>query len=301
MEITASYPPPIYVNHEIIHNTFVVRMFERKWVIFEGDLDKIPKGSIVVISAHGSWPSYFAKLRSLGMRWVDATCPLVDKVHREARNYISQGYHILYIGKRWHQEAVGVMDEWSEYFTLIESIEDVERYFPNNKDKKNEIELDSEKWDNTIRYALLTQTTLSVDDTARIIDQVVERIPDIVLPKTGDICYATTNRQQAVKALAEKVDVVIVVGSKNSSNSSKLRHVAEELWKTAYLVDGASDVDQKWFENCSSVGVTAWASGPEELIEEVLAHLQSLGGRFETELRVVEEKVEFPYTLRICA
>lgn len=340
MEIVASYPPPIYVNHEIIHNTFVVRMFERKGVIFEPDIAKIPVGSLVVISAHGTWPSYFAQLQSLGMRWIDATCPLVEKVHREARDYIARGYHILYIGKRWHQEAVGVIDEWSEHFTLIESIEDVDRYLPNNKDQKSEMgvrgegtvwammknskltskanservwlpletfdtfghksmELDSENWGNTIQYALLTQTTLSIDDTARIIDRVIERVPDIVLPKAGDICYATTNRQKAVKALSEKVDIVLVVGSKNSSNSSKLRHVAEDSWKIAYLIDGAWDIEQNWFDNCASVGVTAGASGPEELIEWVIEHLQSLGGKFETELRVVEERIEFPYTLTI--
>lgn len=283
MEIVSLYPPPIYVNHEIIHNTFVVRMFERKGVIFEPDIAKIPAGSLVVISAHGTWPSYLAQLQSLGMRWIDATCPLVEKVHREARDYIARGYHILYIGKRWHQEAVGVMDEWSEHFTLIESIEDVEEV------------------NNWIKYALLTQTTLSVDDTARIIDRVIEKVPDIVLPKASDICYATTNRQKAVKTLSEKVDIVLVVGSKNSSNSSKLRHVAEDAWKVAYLIDGAWDIKQNWFDNCASVGVTAGASGPEELIEWVIEHLQSLGGKFETELRVVEERIEFPYTLTIHA
>jgi 4-hydroxy-3-methylbut-2-enyl diphosphate reductase len=281
MEIVSMYPAPIYVNHEIIHNTWVVRMFERKGVIFEPTLDKIPKWSLVVISAHGTGPSYFAELRTHGLRWIDATCPLVEKVHREARDAIAKGYHILYIGKRWHQEALGVIDEGSENFTLIESVTDVERI---------------QVW---WTYIILTQTTLSIDDTAGIIAAIIERIPDVILPKAWDICYATTNRQRAVKVLAEETDLILVVGSANSSNSSKLQHVAESLGKTAYLIDSADDIDQYWFDNCSSVGVTAWASGPEELVEWVVEYLVHLGWVFDSELRVVEEKIEFPYTLTI--
>jgi 4-hydroxy-3-methylbut-2-en-1-yl diphosphate reductase len=281
MEIVSMYPPPIYVNHEIIHNTWVVRMFERKGVIFEPILANIPTGSLVVISAHGTGPSYFAELRTHGLRWIDATCPLVEKVHREARDAISKGYHILYIGKRWHQEALGVIDEGSENFTLIESVADVERI---------------QVW---WTYIILTQTTLSVDDTASIIVAIQELIPDVILPKAWDICYATTNRQRAVKVLAEETDIILVVGSANSSNSSKLQHVAESLGKTAYLIDSADDIDQYWFDNCSSVGVTAWASGPEELVEWVVEYLVHLGWVFDSELRVVEEKIEFPYTMKI--
>jgi 4-hydroxy-3-methylbut-2-en-1-yl diphosphate reductase len=301
MEIVSMYPAPIYVNHEIIHNTWVVRMFERKGVIFEPALEKIPKWSLVVISAHGTGPSYFAELRTHGLRWIDATCPLVEKVHREARDAIAKGYHILYIGKRWHQEALGVMDEGSENFTLIENIEDVEKI----QDTRCKIQNDDTKksWINNlesiIQYTILTQTTLSVDDTASITAAIQERIPDVILPKAWDICYATTNRQRAVKVLAEETDVILVVGSANSSNSSKLQHVAESLGKTAYLIDSADDIDQYWFDNCSSVGVTAWASGPEELVEWVVEYLVNLGWVFDSELRVVEEKIEFPYTLTI--
>ncbi len=283
MEIVATHPAPIYVNHEIIHNAFVVRMFERKGVVFEPDLAKIPEWSLVVISAHGTWPSYFRELRERNMRWIDATCPLVEKVHREARDFIAKGYHILYIGKKWHQEAVGVMDEGWNHFTLIENERDVEKLgiLP--------------EW----KLALLTQTTLSVDDTNTLIEKIQTRFPDIVLPKAGDICYATTNRQKAVKALAEKVDVVLVVGSKNSSNSSKLRLVAQDMGKQAYLIDGPDEIEQLWFDNCTSIGITAWASGPEELVEWVLGYLTSIGWTFSEELRVIEEKVEFPYTLTI--
>ncbi len=299
MEIVATYPSPIYVNHEIIHNTFVVKMFERKWVVFEPDLDKIPEWSLVVISAHGTWPTYFSRLRSRNMRWIDATCPLVEKVHREARDFISKWYHILYIGKDGHQEAVGVIDEWEKHFTLIEKKEDIEKITDPRLQilDSSVLDLSSDIYHSPL--ALLTQTTLSVDDTQVLIDTIVERFPDIVLPKAWDICYATTNRQKAVKALAEKVDIVLVVWSKNSSNSSKLRHVAEEMWKRAYLIDTSEDIDISWFSWISTVWVTAWASGPEELVEWVVKYLEWVGGVFSEELRVVEEMVEFPYILKI--
>lgn len=309
MEIVALHPwETIYVNHEIIHNTFVVKMFERKGVVFEPDLDAIPKASIVVISAHGTGPSYFAKLREKSMRWYDATCPLVEKVHREARDFIAKGYHILYIGKKWHQEALWVIDEGEKYFTLIEKEEDLDsfchiddrRYPALQDDESSKISPDGRNdgtWKTSL--ALLTQTTLSVDDTASLIEKIQERFPDIVLPKAGDICYATTNRQKAVKELANTCDIVLVVGSKNSSNSSKLRHVAEEMWKKAFLIDGREEIDPSWLHGVWSVGVTAWASGPEELVEWVIEALESLGGRFDRELRIVEEKMEFPYTIRI--
>ncbi len=283
MEIVRDYPPPIYVNHEIIHNTFVVHMFERKWVIFETDITKIPFWSLVVISAHGTGPTYFRELRNRHIRWIDATCPLVEKVHREARDYIEKGYHILYIGKEWHQEAIGVMDEWEKYFTLIENEEDIKR-----------IPL----W-KTEQLALLTQTTLSIDDTTLLIEKIKAKFPHIILPKASDICYATTNRQKAVKSLAEEVDLVLVVWSKNSSNSSKLRHVAEEMGKKAYLIDNYEDIDISWFQDVQSVWVTSGASWPEELVEGVISYLQSIGWQFEKELRIIEEKIEFPYTLKI--
>ena len=292
MQVTRTYPSEkIYVNHEIIHNTFVIKMFERRGVVFQSDLSKIPERSLVVISAHGTGPTYFAALRARNIRWIDATCPLVEKVHREARDYIAKGYHILYIGKKWHQEAVGVIDEGERHFTLIERVEDVEK-------------LIIENWKLIMengKLALLTQTTLSVDDTATLIAQIQEWFPHIILPKAGDICYATTNRQKAVKVLAKECDTIFVVGSKSSSNSGKLRDVAESLGKRAYLIEDASEIDPEWLRDVDTVWVTAGASGPEELVEWVVEYLQTVGGIFDSELRVVEEKVEFPYTLKIMA
>ena len=281
MDIVSSYPPPIYVNHEIIHNSYVVKMFERKWVIFESNLDAIPMGWLIVISAHGTGPSYFQELRKRGLRWIDATCPLVEKVHREARNYINKGYHILYIWKKWHQEALWVIDEGSLHFTLIEKKEDLHQV------------------DQQLPLALLTQTTLSVDDTEVLIETAKNLFPHIVLPKTSDICYATTNRQNALKALAEKSDIIIVVGSKNSSNSNKLKNLAESLGNTAYLVDDARELESSWFLEGKSVWVTAWASWPEELVEGVLEKLKEFSWIFVSEIKTTEERMEFPYTLRI--
>ena len=284
MQVIMNYPDEtIYVNHEIIHNNFVIRMFEKRWVVFESDISKIPEGSLLVISAHGSGPTYFTGLRERKIRWIDATCPLVDKVHREARELIQNGYHILYIGKKWHQEAIGVIDEGERHFSLIEKEEDIEMI---SKDP-------------SLRYALLTQTTLSVEDTERLIEKVQIWFPDIVLPKTGDICYATTNRQKAIKVLAEKCELILVIGSPSSSNSNKLRHTWESLGKMTYLIDDASEIDPDWLLWLVSVGVTAWASGPEELVEGVLQYLESLWGTFIQEIRVIEENIEFPYTLKI--
>jgi 4-hydroxy-3-methylbut-2-enyl diphosphate reductase len=343
MEIVRDYPPPIYVNHEIIHNAFVVDMFKRKWVIFENDINKIPPWSLVVISAHGTGPTYFSELRKKQIRWIDATCPLVEKVHREARDFIEKWYHILYIGKEWHQEAIGVIDEWEKYFTLIENEEDIKkliRWYSENggsgvkhclsddenlktheQSEKERVWFTPETFDtfghesmeegvetmnsshvqNNTRekLALLTQTTLSIDDTAKLIEKILSIFPNIILPKAWDICYATTNRQKAVKSLAEEVDLILVVWSKNSSNSSKLRHVAEEMGKKAYLIDTYEDIDIRWFQNINSVWVTSGASWPEELVEGVISYLQSIGWTFEKELRIIEEKVEFPYTLKI--
>lgn len=280
-EIVNTYPVPIYVNHEIIHNQFVVRMFERKGVIFGKNINEIPEWSLTVISAHGTGPNYFKELRAKKIRWIDATCPLVEKVHREARDAIKHWYHILYIWKAGHQEAIGILDEWEEHFTLIEKESDISQ-------------IAGEK-----QYIVLTQTTLSVDDTGIIIDKIIEKYPNAILPKISDICYATTNRQKSVKSLADMTDVIFVVWSKNSSNSSKLQLIAEEMGKKSYLIDGPEDINPLWLNNISSVGVTAWASGPEELIQQVIEYLVSLGGTFEKELRIVEEKVTFPYSLNI--
>lgn len=281
MEIIEKFPSPIFVNHQIIHNRFVVAMFERKWVIFESNLENIPDGSLLVISAHGTWPSYFQALKQKNIRWIDATCPLVDKVHKEAKKYIKEGYHILYIGKKWHQEAVGVIDEGEKYFTLIEKREDLKKVIVS--------------WP----LALLTQTTLSVDETEEIIQEAKRMFPQIVLPNSSDICYATTNRQNAVKELAQYCDTVIVVGSKNSSNSNKLKQVALELWKRAHLIDDAREIESDWIYTSDSIWVTAGASGPEELVKWVIEVIESMGWTFVREIRVTDEKMEFPYVIKV--
>jgi 4-hydroxy-3-methylbut-2-enyl diphosphate reductase len=258
-----------------------VRMFERKGVIFEADLDKIPPWSLVVISAHGVGPLYRQKLRSRWIRWIDATCPLVEKVHREAINFINSGYHIIYIGKRWHQEALWVLEEWTDRFSLVENLSDLDW-----------LEIQGP-------VALLTQTTLSVDDTKILIESARARFPDIVLPKTSDICYATTNRQNALRALALETECIFIVGSKNSSNSTKLLKLAWNLGKRAYLIDWADEIKEEWLLNVSRIGVTSWASWPEELVSGVIDSLVSIGGIFEREIRITEEKIEFPYTLTV--
>ena len=280
-EIVNTYPVPIYVNHEIIHNQFVVRMFERKGIIFGKNINEIPEWSLMVVSAHGTGPNYYKELRAKKIQWIDATCPLVEKVHREARDAIARWYHILYIWKAGHQEAIGILDEWEEHFTLIENESDITK-------------ITSEK-----QYTILTQTTLSVDDTDTLIKKIIEKYPSTLLPKISDICYATTNRQKAIKSLAKQTDLILVVWSKNSSNSSKLQLIAEEMGNKSYLIDGPEDINPLWLDDVSSVGITAWASGPEELIVQVIEYLTSLGGTFEKELRIIEEKVTFPYSLNI--
>ena len=276
------YWTPIYVNHEIIHNKFIVDWFTKKWVIFEENISKIPSWSLVVISAHGVWPSYYASLKENWLKWIDATCPLVTKVHLEALQFIKKGYHIIYIGKKDHQEAQGVYDEDKNHITIVSNKEDVDR-------------LDI-FW--VMPLALLTQTTLSLDDTKELSDYIKGKIPHIVTPPAWDICYATTNRQNAVKKLAEVVDTIFVIGSKNSSNSAKLKLTAEKLWKKAFLIDNASEIETSWIEWSSQIGVTSWASGPEELVQGVVELLEMNGGKFETELRVIEENMNFPYNIQ---
>lgn len=285
-DIIKMHGAPIYVNHEIIHNAFIINYFKKKGVIFEENLESIPEWSIVVVSAHGVWPSFFEKLRLRKLRYIDATCPLVEKVHKEAIGYIKDWYHIIYIGQKNHQEALGVHDFAPDKITII-----------SNKDEALEFQK-SLVWDST-QFALLTQTTLSVDDTRELIEYVQTLFPSIVLPKAWDICYATTNRQKAVKQLAEKVDTVFIIGSTSSSNSNKLKYLAQKLWKKAFLIDSFEDIQPSDIIWASSIGVSSGASGPEELVQWVVKHLESLGGTFIEEVRVVEEKVTFPYKIEV--
>ncbi len=288
-DVLEVYWAPVYVNHEIIHNTFIVSWFTKKWVIFEEDVTKIPSWSLVVVSAHWVWPSYYTSLRKLWLRYIDATCPLVTKVHLEALQFIKKGFHILYIGKKDHQEAQWVFDEDTNHITIVSSKEDVDVFFERFPSVQ--------QWQSSL--ALLTQTTLSVDDTKELIDYIQQKYPSIVLPSASDICYATTNRQNAVKQLSQVVDVVFVIGSKSSSNSTKLKMTAEKLWKKAYLIDNADEIDLHWLQWVESIWVTSGASGPEELVQSVVTFLETQWWKFVQEIRVVEENMKFPYTLDI--
>lgn len=271
------FGPPIYVKHEIVHNKHVVDEITKKGAITVESLAEVPEGSVVVFSAHGSPRVHYAEARERKLRLIDATCPLVTKVHLEVLRFLKEGYRVVYIGHRGHIEGVGVLGEApGADIPLVETVADVAA-----------LEfLSSEK------MVYLTQTTLSIDETQAIIAALKEKYPGIVAPPLEDICYATTNRQEAVKALAATVPVVIVVGSRSSSNSNRLRETAERAGARAYLVDDASDLDPAWFEGISAVGVTGGASAPENRIQEVVDFFREQGATVER-FSVKEEKMSF--------
>jgi 4-hydroxy-3-methylbut-2-enyl diphosphate reductase len=269
---------PIYVRHEIVHNKFVVDDLRAKGAVFVEELAEVPAGSTVIFSAHGVSLEVQREARERGLAVFDATCPLVTKVHVEVSKMREQGREVVMIGHTGHPEAEGTMGQSSEGMYLVESEEDVARLPV--KDPR--------------RLAYVTQTTLSIDDCARIVAALKERFPEIVGPKKDDICYATQNRQDAVKFLAPQCDLVIVVGSPNSSNSNRLREVARNLGRAAYLVDNADELKPEWLEGRRRIGVTAGASAPEVLVHEVIMRLQALGARRVHELDGIEENVTFP-------
>lgn len=274
----------LYVYHQIVHNRHVVERFERQGVVFVEDLDEVPVGSAVVFSAHGVSPAIRAHAATRRLRVIDATCPLVTKVHSEALRYARQGYEILLIGHRGHQEVVGTSGEAPESIRVIESVEEARRVEVRDPE----------------RVAYLTQTTLSTDEAGAIIAALRARFPRIKAPPGEDICYATTNRQQAVRVLAPACDLVLVVGSKNSSNSVRLTEIAEGVGTPARLIDDASHLDDSWFEGVESVLVTAGASAPEDLVAAVCrALIGRYGGTLE-QRDLVEEDMEFnlPKALR---
>ena len=234
---------PIYVKHEIVHNPYVVSVLEKKGAITVEDVEKIPPGSVVVFSAHGSPPEDFQKAEELGLRVIDATCPLVTKVHNEARKYAREGRRVVLVGHRGHQEVRGTMGQTS--MTLVDEREG----------------LSLSDWDSDTPVAVLTQTTLSVDDTSNVVDEIRRTFPDSIT--RADICYATTNRQEAVKELAGKVDMVLVIGAQNSSNCNRLREVAEAHGVPAYLINGPENLDTGWLAGIRRVGITSGASTPE--------------------------------------
>jgi len=265
---------PVYVRHEIVHNQHVVRDLEKKGAIFVEDLEEIPKGNVVVLSAHGVAPSVKREANERELNVIDATCPLVAKVHIEAIKFHNEGYSIVLIGHHGHQEVIGTMGEAP--MSLVENVQDVEK-----------LELNSEK------IVYLTQTTLSIDDTKDIIEALKKKFPHIDAPKKEDICYATTNRQNAVKELAKKCDIILVVGAYNSSNSLRLVETAKNCAVDSYLVPDITHLKQEWLEGNETVGITSGASAPEILVQELIDYFKGNGAQIQ-ELDVIEEKTIFP-------
>ena len=268
---------PIYVRHEIVHNTYVVNDLKAKGAIFIEDLADVPAGATLVFSAHGVSMAVRNEAQARGFHVFDATCPLVNKVHIEVAKLAREGYEFVMIGHKGHPEVEGTMGQLTEGIYLVEAVADVAGVQPRGD-----------------KLAVVTQTTLSVDDAAEILAAVKERFPHVRQPKKQDICYATQNRQDAVKLLAPTVDVVIVVGSPTSSNSNRLRELAERLGTPAYMVEGAEGLQPQWFEGRSRVGLTAGASAPEVLVQDVIARLRAMGATSVRALPGVQETVHFP-------
>ena len=269
---------PIYVRHEVVHNKFVVDDLKAKGAIFIEDLAEVPAGSTLIYSAHGVSQAVRREAEARGLKVFDATCPLVTKVHVEVAKMREKDLEIIMIGHKGHPEVEGTMGQSAGGMYLVETPEDV---------AKLEVK-------NTGKLAFVTQTTLSIDDAARVIAALKARFPAIVGPKKDDICYATQNRQDAVKTLAKQCDLVIVVGSPNSSNSNRLREVAQNLGVDAYMVDNAAELKAEWLADKTRVGVTAGASAPEVLVQEVIARLKSLGVENISEMEGIAESVVFP-------
>lgn len=269
---------PLYVRREIVHNLHVVRGFEKRGVRFVEELDEVPDGATVVFSAHGIAPRVREEARRRGLNVIDATCPLVTKVHLEAIRFERMGFRIILIGHPNHEEVEGTMGEAESRMTLVSTVADAES-----------VEVEDPE-----RVAYITQTTLSMEDTRPIVEALRRRFPRIVGPAKDDICYATQNRQLAVRALAREAPVILVIGSKNSSNSNRLVEEAHLAGARAYLVDDASGVDPAWLAGVETVGVTSGASAPEFLVEQMIAHLKALGAERVENLVTVEEDVHFP-------
>jgi 4-hydroxy-3-methylbut-2-en-1-yl diphosphate reductase len=278
------YGRPVYVRKQIVHNLHVVRELEERGAVFVEDEREVPEGQTVVFSAHGVAPGVHANAASRRLRTVDATCPLVTKVHVQARRYATAGYTIVLIGHAGHEEVVGTMGEAPDRIVLVESVEEVEALtFPPGT-----------------RLAYITQTTLSVDETSEIIAALRRRFPEIHAPQREDICYATSNRQWAVKEMLREIDMLLVIGSRNSSNSNRLVETARSGGVASHLIDDASEIEEQWFDGVSIVGVTSGASAPEKLVVEVCDWFRSQGVAVIEPYRLVDEDVEFrlPVELR---
>jgi 4-hydroxy-3-methylbut-2-en-1-yl diphosphate reductase len=271
------YGPPVYVRKEIVHNKHVVEQLRERGAIFVDQETEVPEGETVVFSAHGVAPSVHANAGSRGLETIDATCPLVTKVHVEAKKFAADGYTIVLVGHAGHEEVEGTMGEAPDSIVLIETAEDV----------------DALEVDDPDRIAYISQTTLSVDETRDIILRLRERFPNIVGPRTDDICYATTNRQMAVKQMARECDLVLVIGSSNSSNSNRLVEVARASGAESHLIDNEGQVEEGWLEDTRVVGITSGASAPEELVQRLVQFFRARGTREVEEFEVVQEDVRF--------
>src|SRR2546425_1354811 len=271
------YGPPVYVRKEIVHNKHVVEQLRERGAIFVDQETEVPEGATVVFSAHGVAPSAHANAAERKLFAIDATCPLVTKVHVEARKFAAEGYTIILIGHAGHEEVEGTTGEAPESIVLVQSVDDVDELEISDPDK----------------VAFITQTTLSVDETATIIERLRRRFPKIVSPKSDDICYATTNRQIAVKQLARECDLVLVIGSTNSSNSNRLVEVAREHGAHSHLIDNHTQVREEWLEGVETVGTTSGASAPEELVGRLVEFFRARGAVDVSELEVTEEDVRF--------
>ncbi|MCA9088508.1 MAG: 4-hydroxy-3-methylbut-2-enyl diphosphate reductase [Planctomycetaceae bacterium] len=277
-ECIRTFGPDIYVYHEIVHNRYVVDRFSRQGVTFVDAIDEVPEGSILLYSAHGVSPEIRAKSRARNLRTIDATCPLVTKVHIEAVKYAQSGYNIILIGHEGHDEVIGTMGEAPESITLVETPENVDQL----------------TFAADAKLAYLTQTTLSVEEANAVISRLKQRFPHIESPPKEDICYATTNRQHAVRQLIRESDLLIVLGSQNSSNSRRLMEMGLAEGKPAYLIDGKQELQSAWFENVGTVLMTAGASAPEVVVQECLTHLESEFGATVEEVTTRDEHVTFP-------
>ena len=279
---------PIYVRHEVVHNRYVVDRLRNLGAVFVDELDEVPDGATVIFSAHGVSKAVQAAAERRGLEVFDATCPLVTKVHMEVSTYGREGREVILIGHAGHPEVEGTMGQYDRSrggeIYLVENPDDVDRLQVRDPDK----------------LAFVTQTTLSVDDTARVIEALKRRFPLLTSPRKEDICYATQNRQDAVKDLVQRCDAIVVVGSQTSSNSSRLKEIALKSGIPGYMVDGAEDLRREWFEGCATVGVTAGASAPEILVQQVVSRLKEWGGELPEEIKGREEHVVFslPKVLR---
>jgi len=278
------YGAPVYVRKEIVHNKHVVAQLRGRGAVFVDDERDIPKGAVTVFSAHGVAPSVHANASERGLRTIDATCPLVTKVHKEALKFARDGYTIVLVGHAGHEEVEGTMGEAPDHIVLVETEEDVDRLEVDDPDK----------------VAYISQTTLSVDETRAIIARLRERFPGAIGPRTDDICYATTNRQMAVKQLAAQCDLVLVIGSRNSSNSQRLVDVTREHGTEAHLIDHEGQVEESWLDGKRVLGITSGASAPEELVQRLIDYFRARGTDEVAELEVISEDVRFmlPKTIR---